>query len=281
MCRLFVCPMNACSSLPRAPLSVDVLSHTHACTRRPRASAWLLRAQWQAGVITALQERYNLSSVDFVGASAGSLAATLAACDADMDLAMTLALDLCDKNEVNMKRGGRGWANRTRVPLSQADTLPATLLHTGCTQEETHFSVLLLYAQQRRILLNNSFENWRLLSFRCTSYVDWCGWDVACADSCFTLNHRSCNLLNGSCLHLYFEPPQLICSMVHVCILRVSPQEPCEIRHAPISCGAHRCRSGLGRWGLLVCGARWWRTGWTNYYPTTRPRFVGNVSICW
>jgi len=57
--------------------------------------------QWQAGVISALQERYNLASLDFVGASAGSLAATLAACGADMDLAMTLALDLCDKNEVN------------------------------------------------------------------------------------------------------------------------------------------------------------------------------------
>lgn len=56
--------------------------------------------QWQAGVISALQERYNLSSLDFVGASAGSLAATLAACDADMDLAMKLALDLCDTNEV-------------------------------------------------------------------------------------------------------------------------------------------------------------------------------------
>ncbi|CAM9782980.1 unnamed protein product [Ectocarpus sp. 6 AP-2014] len=55
---------------------------------------------WQAGVISALQERYNLSSLDFVGASAGSLAATLAACDADMDLAMKLALDLCDTNEI-------------------------------------------------------------------------------------------------------------------------------------------------------------------------------------
>lgn len=60
---------------------------------------WCL--QWQAGAISALQERYNLSSVDFVGASAGALAATLAACDADMDLAMTLALELCDANEVN------------------------------------------------------------------------------------------------------------------------------------------------------------------------------------
>ncbi|CAM9384794.1 unnamed protein product, partial [Scytosiphon promiscuus] len=55
---------------------------------------------WQAGVISGLQERYDLSSLDFVGASAGSLAATLAACDADMDLAMKLALDLCDTNEI-------------------------------------------------------------------------------------------------------------------------------------------------------------------------------------
>eukprot|EP00904_Undaria_pinnatifida_P011487 jgi/Undpi1/7469/HiC_scaffold_22.g09942.m1 len=55
---------------------------------------------WQAGAISALQERYNLSSLEFVGASAGALAATLAACDADMDLAMTLALELCDVNEI-------------------------------------------------------------------------------------------------------------------------------------------------------------------------------------
>ena len=61
----------------------------------------LLLQQWQAGVISALQERYDLASLDFVGASAGSLAATLAACGADMDLAMTLALNLCDENEVD------------------------------------------------------------------------------------------------------------------------------------------------------------------------------------
>ena len=60
-----------------------------------------LLQQWQAGVISALQERYDLASLDFVGASAGSLAATLAACGADMDLAMTLALNLCDENEVD------------------------------------------------------------------------------------------------------------------------------------------------------------------------------------
>lgn len=57
--------------------------------------------QWQAGAITALQERYDMSSLDMVGASAGALAATLAACDADMELAMTLALNLCDENEVS------------------------------------------------------------------------------------------------------------------------------------------------------------------------------------
>lgn len=58
--------------------------------------------QWQAGAISALQERYDLSSVEFVGASAGALAATLAACNADMDVAMSLALELCEENEVIM-----------------------------------------------------------------------------------------------------------------------------------------------------------------------------------
>lgn len=78
------------------------------------------------------------------------------------------------------------------MPLSQADTLPVSLLHTGCTQEETHFSVLLLYAQQRRILLNNSFENWQLLSFR-VYFVCRLVW----------VGRSLCRLL------LYFEPPQL------------------------------------------------------------------------
>ncbi|CAM9904100.1 unnamed protein product [Discosporangium mesarthrocarpum] len=55
---------------------------------------------WQAGAITALHERYDLSGTDMVGASAGALAATLAACDADMERAMDLALQLCDDNEV-------------------------------------------------------------------------------------------------------------------------------------------------------------------------------------
>lgn len=81
----------------------------------PCFAGFHLCGQWQAGAISALQERYDLSSLDFVGASAGALAATLAACDADMDVAMTLALELCDTNQARMIKGSQ---SRMAVPTS-------------------------------------------------------------------------------------------------------------------------------------------------------------------
>lgn len=87
----------------KPPRSTGVCDRAHAIsffTPQPRPRFVLVSLQWQAGAITALQERYDMSSLDAVGASAGALAATLAACDADMDLAMTIALDLCDANQV-------------------------------------------------------------------------------------------------------------------------------------------------------------------------------------
>ena len=49
---------------------------------------------WQAGAITALSRRIDLSTAPCCGASAGALAATLAACDVDMELALERALAL-------------------------------------------------------------------------------------------------------------------------------------------------------------------------------------------
>lgn len=49
---------------------------------------------WQAGVVTYLRERYDLSETGMTGASAGALTATLAATDVDFWEATDLALDL-------------------------------------------------------------------------------------------------------------------------------------------------------------------------------------------
>lgn len=83
-------------------------------------------------MISALQERYDLSSLDFVGASAGSLAATLAACDADMDLAMTLALELCDANEVgDAKQQSRSGTTRCKLRMKHPTLLGALFSKQG------------------------------------------------------------------------------------------------------------------------------------------------------
>ena len=47
---------------------------------------------WQAGAITGLARRMDLSQAPLVGASAGALAATLSACDVDMQVAFDSAL---------------------------------------------------------------------------------------------------------------------------------------------------------------------------------------------
>ena len=49
---------------------------------------------WQAGTISGLAKRIDLSSTPTVGASAGALAATMAACECDMRLALDRAVQL-------------------------------------------------------------------------------------------------------------------------------------------------------------------------------------------
>ena len=56
---------------------------------------------WQAGVIEYLREKkYDLSQIDFVGASAGALTSTLAACNVSFYHATDVAVSLCDKYNV-------------------------------------------------------------------------------------------------------------------------------------------------------------------------------------
>ncbi|CAM9280904.1 unnamed protein product [Choristocarpus tenellus] len=96
----------------------------------------------------ALQERYDLSNIEMVGASAGALAACLAACDADMNRAMDLALDLCDENEVWERPLGLAgvWGGMVRDWLN--DLLPHDA-HSIC-RERVNLVMLPLWPPGRR-----------------------------------------------------------------------------------------------------------------------------------
>jgi hypothetical protein len=63
---------------------------------------------WQAGVVKALQEKYDLSKRDIImsGASAGSISCVLAACNVDMDKAMSSALRISDTAGIFTRRRG-------------------------------------------------------------------------------------------------------------------------------------------------------------------------------
>lgn len=55
---------------------------------------------WQLGVVKYLQEHYDLSRVDMVGASAGALMVTLAMCNVDSDKAVQRAYDLAKEKDI-------------------------------------------------------------------------------------------------------------------------------------------------------------------------------------
>jgi hypothetical protein len=63
---------------------------------------------WQAGVVKALQQSYDLtnSSLSISGASAGSIAAVMAICEVDQDNAMKCAIKLADEAGVFTRPGG-------------------------------------------------------------------------------------------------------------------------------------------------------------------------------
>jgi len=63
---------------------------------------------WQAGLVKALQQRYDLQRGDLSmsGASAGSITCVMAACNVDMDAAMNAALRLADEAGVFTRSGG-------------------------------------------------------------------------------------------------------------------------------------------------------------------------------
>jgi predicted acylesterase/phospholipase RssA len=63
---------------------------------------------WQAGVVKALQQQYDLGRRDIImsGASAGSITCILAACSVDMDAAMDAALRLSDTAGIFTQRRG-------------------------------------------------------------------------------------------------------------------------------------------------------------------------------
>jgi predicted patatin/cPLA2 family phospholipase len=63
---------------------------------------------WQAGVVKALQQQYDLRNEDvcFSGASAGSISSILAVCNVNIDDAIEEAMRLADQAEIFRRRGG-------------------------------------------------------------------------------------------------------------------------------------------------------------------------------
>jgi hypothetical protein len=63
---------------------------------------------WQAGLVKALQQRYDLQkhSLSMSGASAGSISCVMAICNVDMDHGMEVALRLADEASVFTRPGG-------------------------------------------------------------------------------------------------------------------------------------------------------------------------------
>jgi hypothetical protein len=63
---------------------------------------------WQAGVVKALQQQYDLrdEAVCFSGASAGSISSILAVCNVNIDDAIEEALRLADESLIFERRGG-------------------------------------------------------------------------------------------------------------------------------------------------------------------------------
>ena len=61
---------------------------------------------WQAGAITYIRDKYDLSHSKMTGASAGALAATLGVSNVDFEEATKVALQLCDDYGVWNRRGG-------------------------------------------------------------------------------------------------------------------------------------------------------------------------------
>ena len=77
-----------------------------------------------AGVVKYLQQHYDLSKVDMVGASAGALMVTLAMCNVDPDTAVQRAYDLAKEKDIWSRRFGLAgiWGNLVRQWLD--DLLP-------------------------------------------------------------------------------------------------------------------------------------------------------------
>ena len=97
---------------------------------------------WQAGIIEYLREKnYDLSQVDFVGASAGALTSTLAACNVNFYHATDVAVALCDKYNVwDRPLGLMGiWGNIVEEWL---DIILPDNAHELCTDNKVNIYIL-------------------------------------------------------------------------------------------------------------------------------------------
>jgi hypothetical protein len=95
---------------------------------------------WQAGVVSALQKRYNLGDLQMAGASAGSLSAVSAACNLNMHDGLELALRLSEEAGA-WDKGTFGlygiWGDIVREWL---DTMLPENAHVTCSGS-THLAV--------------------------------------------------------------------------------------------------------------------------------------------
>jgi hypothetical protein len=117
-------------------------------------------------LICSCQQHYDLKQVDFVGASAGALAATLAATGVNANESLDLALKLSEENGVFERGGLKGvWGGLVRQWL---DELLPDDAHDVCRDRVHLLSLQLTLPRPRRRLISD-FESKEDLIGACMS----------------------------------------------------------------------------------------------------------------
>jgi predicted acylesterase/phospholipase RssA len=133
------------------------------------------------------EQHYDLKQVDFVGASAGALAATLAATGVDANESLDLALKLSEENGVFERGGLKGvWGGLVQQWL---DELLPDDAHDVCRDRVHLLSLQLTLPRPRRRLISD-FESKEDLIGACMSSGGCCctfKHNAACQAAAFVL----------------------------------------------------------------------------------------------
>lgn len=123
---------------------------------------------WQAGAVNCLNQHYDLTDCDIVGASAGALSATLLANSVDVHESLDLALSLVEQNGV-WERGSLGgvWGGMVRTWL---DTLLPADAHER-SSGRVHLLELQLRAPFPKRILVSDYESREDLIDACMASV--------------------------------------------------------------------------------------------------------------